>query len=62
MGDLAAFEQALQAIPGAVVVSRAGRPDQPRLIVSLAPETAEQLRSRFGATLIIEKNAKLNPL
>ena len=32
------------------------------LIVALTAESLEQLKSRFGATLIIERNARLNPL
>jgi hypothetical protein len=60
--DLAAFEQAVQDIPGASVLTRAGRPEQPRLVVALTPDTFEQLRARFGATLIMERNAPLNPL
>jgi hypothetical protein len=43
-------------------LSRGGRPEQPHLVVTL-PETAfEQLKSRFGASLIIERNARLKPL
>jgi hypothetical protein len=60
--DLADFEQALQAIPGASVLTRAGKPDQQRLIVALPPDAHEALQKRFGPTLIIEPNAKLNPL
>lgn len=60
--DLAAFEQAVQAIPGAAVLSRGGRPEQPRLVVALTPDNFEQLRARFAATLIMERNAPLNPL
>lgn len=61
-GDLAAFEQALQAVPGAAVLTRAGRPDQPRLVVAMPTDAFEQLRARFGATLIMERNAPLTPL
>jgi hypothetical protein len=60
--DLSAFEQHLQTIPGARILERAGRPDQPRLIVSLPNGSFEQLRAHFNNTLIIERNAKLNPL
>jgi hypothetical protein len=60
--DLAAFEQALQAVPGASVLTRAGRPDQPRLVVAMTSDAFEQLRARFGATLIMERNAPLTPL
>jgi hypothetical protein len=60
--DLADFEQALQAIPGASVLTRAGRPEQQRLVVALPPDAREELTKRFGPTLIIEPNAKLNPL
>lgn len=60
--DLADFEQALQAIPGASVLTRAGKPEQQRLIVALPPNAREELTKRFGTTLIIEPNAKLNPL
>jgi hypothetical protein len=60
-GDLSAFEQQLQDIPGARIVERAGRPDQPRLIVNLPTGSFEQLRAHFNDTLIIERNAKLTP-
>lgn len=60
--DLATFEQSLKEFPGAAIVSRGGRSDQPRLVVALPPESLETLKSRFGASLIIERNAKLNPL
>jgi hypothetical protein len=60
-GDLSAFEQQLQAIPGAAILQRAGRPDQPRLIVHLPTNVFEQLRAQFNDTLIIERNAKLSP-
>jgi hypothetical protein len=59
--QVAEFEQALQSVPGASVLKRGGRPDQPRLVVALEPATAEQLRARFGTTLIIEHNADLKP-
>jgi hypothetical protein len=60
--DLTAFEQALSEFPNATILSRGGRPEQPHLVVTL-PETAfEQLKSRFGASLIIERNARLKPL
>ncbi|HEY7662991.1 MAG TPA: hypothetical protein VH934_07705 [Xanthobacteraceae bacterium] len=62
VGDLADFEQALQAVPGAAVLTRAGRPDQPRLVVAMPTDAFEQLRARFGATLIMERNAPLTPL
>lgn len=61
-GDLATFEQTLQGFPDTAIVSRGGRPDQPHLVVTLTPDAFEQLKSRFGASLIIERNAKLNPL
>jgi hypothetical protein len=60
--EVAAFEQALQSVPGAAVLKRGGRPDQPRLVVTLQPGTVEQLKSRFGATLIIEHDAEIKPL
>ena len=60
--DLTDFEQALQAIPGASVLTRAGRPDQPRLVVALPANARDDLIRRFGTTLIIERNAKLDPL
>jgi hypothetical protein len=60
--DLAAFEQALPEIPNATILTRGGRPDQPHLVVALPEDAVEQLKSRFGASLIIERNAKLNPL
>jgi hypothetical protein len=60
--DLTDFERALQAIPGASVLKRAGRPDQPRLVVALPANGRDDLIRRFGTTLIIEKNAKLDPL
>ena len=60
--DLSDFEQALRAIPGASVLTRAGRPDQPRLVVALPANARDDLIRRFGTTLIIERNAKLNPL
>lgn len=61
LGDLAAFEQAMQSVPGAAVLQRAGRPDQPRLVVALPAASAGQLQKQFGATLIIEHNAQINP-
>ena len=60
--DLADFEQALRAIPGATVLNRAGRADQPRLVVALPAGARDDLIKRFGTTLIIERNAKLDPL
>jgi hypothetical protein len=60
--DLAAFEQALQAIPGASILKRAGRPDQPRLVVALTTDSFEKLRERFGTSLIMERDAPLTPL
>ncbi|NPU14317.1 MULTISPECIES: hypothetical protein [Bradyrhizobium] len=59
--QLTAFEDALKGISGASVVSRGGRPDQPHLVVNLPLQDAEQLKSRFGTALIIERNAKLSP-
>ena len=61
-GEFAAFEQSLQGFPDATIVARGGRPDQPHLVVALSAESLEKLKSRFGASLIIERNAKLNPL
>ena len=58
---LNAFEDALKDIAGASIVARGGRPDQPHLVVNLTSQDAEQLKSRFGTALIIERNAKLNP-
>ncbi|WP_257167794.1 hypothetical protein [Bradyrhizobium sp. SRS-191] len=58
---LTAFEDALKTIAGASIVSRGGRPDQPHLVVNLTSRDAEQLKSRFGTALIIERNAKLSP-
>ena len=60
-GDLAAFEQAVQQTPGASILKRSGRPDQPRLVVALTPESFEKLHARFAATLIMERNAPLTP-
>jgi len=60
--ELTAFEQALQAIPGASILTRGGRPDQPRLVVALPATAHDDLIRRFGTTLIIERNARLNPL
>jgi len=60
--DLAAFEDALKSVPNAAIVSRGGRPDQPHLVVTLSSQDAQQLKSRFGPSLIIERNAPLNPL
>ena len=60
--DLSDFEQALRAIPGATVLTRAGRADQPRLVVTLPASARDDLVRRFGTTLIIERNAKLDPL
>ena len=62
VGELAAFEQALQSVPGASVLQRAGRPNSPRLVVALPAAQADQLRNQFGATLIIERNAPIHPL
>jgi hypothetical protein len=59
---LADFEKALQDHPEASVLSRGGRPDQPRLVVTLRPDSLQQLKSRFGDSLIIERNAPINPL
>jgi hypothetical protein len=59
--DLAKFEDALKGIPNATVLTRGGGPDQPHLVVTLTPDSVEKLKSRFGGTLIIERNAKLNP-
>jgi hypothetical protein len=60
-GDLAAFEQAMQSVPGAAILQRAGKVGQPRLVVALPAASASQLRQQFGATLIIEPNAPLKP-
>jgi hypothetical protein len=60
-GDLAAFEQAMQSVPGAAILQRAGKAGQPRLVVALPAASASQLREQFGATLIIEPNAPLKP-
>jgi hypothetical protein len=60
--DLAAFESALKDIPNATIVARGGRADQPHLVVTMTSKDVEQLKSRFGSSLIIERNAKLNPL
>lgn len=57
---LSAFEDALKSVPNATIVGRGGRPDQPHLVVNLASKDAEQLKSRFGSSLIIERNAKLS--
>ncbi|MGY3448680.1 hypothetical protein [Bradyrhizobium sp. USDA 4353] len=59
--QLTAFEDALKGIAGASIVSKGGRPDQPHLVVNLRLKDAEQLKSRFGSALIIERNAKLSP-
>ncbi len=59
-GDLAAFEDALHAYPDATILTRGGRPDQPRLVVTLGPQSFQELKSRFGAALIIERNAPLH--
>ena len=61
-GDLAAFEQAMQSVPGASILQRAGKPGQPILVVALPTASAGQLREQFSATLIIEPNAPLKPL
>ncbi len=58
--SLAEFEKALGAFPEANVLTRGGRPDQPRLVVTLGPDSLQELKSRFGASLIIERNAPLN--
>ncbi|CCE03770.1 hypothetical protein [Bradyrhizobium sp. STM 3809] len=58
---LSAFEDALKGIAGASIIARGGRPDQPHLVVNLTSRDAEQLKSRFGTALIIERNAKLSP-
>jgi hypothetical protein len=60
-GDLAAFEQAMQSVPGAAILQRAGKAGQPRLVVALPAASASHLREQFGATLIIEPNAPLQP-
>jgi len=59
--DLTAFEQAMQSVPGAEILQRAGKAGQPRLVVALPAASASQLREQFGATLIIEPNAPLKP-
>lgn len=61
-GQLAAFEDALRAFPDAQVVKRGGPPDQPRLVVTLRPDTFKELQSRFGTSLIMERDAPLSPL
>lgn len=61
-GQLAAFEDALRAFPDAQVVKRGGRPDQPRLVVTLNPASFNELQSRFGTWLIMERDAPLSPL
>jgi hypothetical protein len=43
-------------------LSRGGRPEQPHLVVTLPENAFEQLKSRFGDSLIIERNARLKPL
>jgi hypothetical protein len=60
--NLAAFEQALPEFPNATILSRGGRPEQPHLVVTLPENAFEQLKSRFGDSLIIERNARLKPL
>jgi hypothetical protein len=60
-GDLSAFEEQLKSIPGAQILERGGRADQPRLVVQLPTQLFEELRTRFQDTLIIERNAKLTP-
>jgi len=60
--NLAEFEQALPEFPDATILSRGGRPEQPHLVVALPENAFEQLKSRFGASLIIERNARLTPL
>ena len=60
-GDLSAFEEHLKAIPGAQILERAGRADQPRLVVNLPTQAFNELHAQFKDTLIIERNAKLSP-
>jgi hypothetical protein len=60
--NLAAFERALSEFPNATILTRGGRPEQPHLVVTLPQNAFEQLKSRFGASLIIERNARLKPL
>ena len=60
-GDLEAFEQAMQSVPGAAILQRAGKAGQPRLVVALPAASVNQLRDQFGETLIIEPNAPLEP-
>ena len=59
--DLSAFEEHLKAIPGAQILERAGRADQPRLVVNLPTQAFNELRAQYSDTLIIERNAKLSP-
>ena len=59
--DLSAFEEHLKKIPGAQILERGGRADQPRLVVNLPTQSFDELRSRFNDTLIIEPNARLTP-
>jgi hypothetical protein len=61
-GQLADFENALKAFPDAEVVKRGGRPEQPLLVVTLKPDSFKELQSRFGASLIMERDAPLSPL
>lgn len=58
-GALADFENALRSFPDANVLTRAGSANQPRLVVALGPDSLQQLKSRFGDSLIIERNAPL---
>lgn len=60
-GDLSAFEEHLKAIPGAQILERAGRADQPRLVVNLPTQLFNELHAKYNDTLIIERNAKLTP-
>lgn len=60
--QLADFEDALKAFPDAQVVKRGGRPEQPHLVVTLKPDSFKELQSRFGASLIMERDAPLSPL
>lgn len=59
--ELSAFEEHLKAIPGAQILERAGRADQPRLVVNLPTQAVNELHAKYNDTLIIERNAKLSP-
>lgn len=61
-GQLDDFENALKAFPDAQIVKRGGRPEEPHLVVTLKPDSFKELQSRFGASLIMERDAPLSPL